>query len=191
MNMHKFYMMMIKETGVASFDEVFNKAKALNDTVAAAQTELANLNNAIVTAMGLAEGSPIGDAFAQLKEQAPGMLTVTMDGTTPSVATNPEAPDNVKAAVDAVNAAASAIPALIENLKAIPDEAKGVATAAAALPAQVAAEVSAGNIEKSAIMSMTKKVKNNVKATGAIPTNASQVITEAGGLLDSIKGLAN
>ncbi len=180
-----------EETGIASFDEVFNKASDLNQRLVTSQTELKGLNDAIATALGLTEGTPVNDALSQLKTDAAGMLSVSMDGMTPKVeVTNPDAPDNVKAGIDAVNAAAAAIPNIIEALKAIPDDGMAIVEAAKALPAQVTTEIQSAGLTGPDALKLPGKVKNNVKNVGMIPTTATAVLGEATNTLEAIKGLA-
>lgn len=186
-----FEVLPIEETGISAFDDVFMKAKAINDKLTTSHDNIVAANDNIVTALGLTKGSPVGDAIAQLKKDAPGMLTVTMDGMKPAVDVQPDAPDNVKNAVAAINGASDALVSTSAALATIPGEAKALVDACKEFPAKVPAIAKEAGLKATEIPSLLKKVKNNVKATGQIPNNTKVLVDTTGDTLNIIKSLAD
>jgi hypothetical protein len=181
--------LIIEDTGLKAIDDVFAPSKNLVTQLTTARDGLNNLNKNLVTAMGLAEGTPAADALAELKKQAPGMLKVTMDGMKPKIDVKPEAPANVKAAVDAINAGGESLVLAVKAMTDIPEAVKGTIEAAKALPAQIPTAAKDAGLKPTEVPGLLKKVKNNVATLGKMPDLAKQTGEAAKGTAELIKGL--
>lgn len=112
----------IVETGLAQVDEFFAKAKAPIDTITNTKNALARINTDLNTALGLATGTPIEDAIADLKAKAEGKIAVATDGAMPKLSVEDGVPENVKTGVDAVNSGIDELVGLIGGLQELPTQ---------------------------------------------------------------------
>jgi hypothetical protein len=183
-------MLEFTDTGIAAIDNVFAPAKEIATNLNTSRTLLDSFNTNFVTAMGLAEGTPISDAFAQLKAAAPGMLTVTLEGTKPVVAVKPEAPENVRNAVAVINGGADAIVGTIAAMTQIPEQVKGTIDAAKALPSSLPTVLKDAGASPKDMLAIPKTVGKNTKALTQIPELAKATGESALGTLNLIQGLA-
>jgi hypothetical protein len=178
------------DTGIAAIDNVFAPAKEIATSLNTSRTQLDAFNTNFVAAMGLTAGTPIADAFTQLKAAAPGMLTVTLEGTKPVVAVKPEAPENVRKAVEVINGGADALVSTIAAMTAIPQQVQTTISAAQALPGQVPTILKDAGAAPKDMIAIPKTVTKNTKALTAIPDEAKKTGESALGTLNLIKGLA-
>ena len=177
----------IEETGIAAFDDVFSQVREIHETLAKAQTQLAEANDGVATALGLPAGTPLADALAELKEKAAGNLEIAMEGTVPSIKASDAVPSDVTAAIDAVNSAVSEVSTTIDDLSGLPDQVKSLIDQSKALPAQLKDPAIISEIPKTELLSVGKTVKNNVKATAQTPDLVSGVTSELTGFVDTVK----
>ncbi len=118
----------IKETGIASIDETFAKAKAPVDSIIKARTEVENLQKNLVTALGLTEGTPFADALTDLKTKAGGTVSAAIDAKgMPSIKAGDAVPANVQAAIDAINAGFTAVGDAVAALAELPAQFQAIA----------------------------------------------------------------
>lgn len=153
----------IKETKVASFDDVFSQVGEIKTDLDTVQKDLAAASDKIASAMGMAQGTPVADALADLKEKGKDHIKLTMAGDKPSLTVDDAAPENVKAAVTATNGAVVLWVDSAKTLAGLVDKSKAVAEAASALPPQV--PDAAKELAPPDALKFPKLVKNNVTAT--------------------------
>lgn len=161
--------------------------REIHETLAKAQTQLAEANDGVATALGLPAGTPLADALAELKEKAAGNLEIAMEGTVPSIKASDAVPSDVTAAIDAVNSAVSEVSTTIDDLSGLPDQVKSLIDQSKALPAQLKDPAIISEIPKTELLSVGKTVKNNVKATAQTPDLVSGVTSELTGFVDTVK----
>lgn len=176
-----------EEIGIPSFDEVFTKAKHIDDNLTAARTQLKTIDTELLTALGAAEGVSLGDALGELKTKAAGKITMKIEGGAPALSAD-DAPDDVKAAVAAINTGVAKYAKLIKNLGELQNQGKELVTAATALPAKAPAEAKSAGISPMKLPGVIKNVSKNVKNTTKIPANAAGLLTDTKASLDSIIG---
>jgi len=168
----------IEETGVASFDDFFGKVGDLMDKLNEATTGINTANANLTAALNLTDGTPLADALADLKAKAEGKIKIAMNGTMPELSVADGTPEDVTAGIAAVNGLVEGMGNAVKALKHVVTEAPKLVTEAKTLPAKVAEEANAGNIKPTEVLKVTKKVKNNVKATAALP-GAAKNLTES------------
>lgn len=94
----------IQMTGISEFDSVFSKAKAIQDSLDTAHTELSTAQGHLATELGLANTTTVMDSLKDLESKASHKVSVAMKGSTPSLkATDAVTPDAQKG-IDAANA---------------------------------------------------------------------------------------
>ena len=179
--------MTIEMTGVPSFDSVFEQGADALAKIQDADKKLDDANGNLVSVLGLPEGTPAADALADLKEKAADKLSLTMEGTTPTLSVTDDAPQNVKDGVEAVKTLVDACEHVGETLPQVVKSSKALGTEAAALPAKIPGEIKAGTIKLSESKSIKTKVSNNVQVIKAIPGAAESLGTEAAETLTTLK----
>ncbi|MFN7146090.1 MAG: hypothetical protein ACK4YP_20125, partial [Myxococcota bacterium] len=93
----------IEATGIAEFDDVFLKAKAIHDTLDAEDTKLKEARKQVSVALGVAEDQPFKTALDDLKVKANGKIKVALKGKMPRLVPTEAVPENVQVGIDAVN----------------------------------------------------------------------------------------
>lgn len=183
----------IQETGISAFDDVFMKGKEMDDKIKESRDALTAANTALTTALGVTDGTPVGDALGGLKGQVKVEMGDLAKGEAPKITVNPDAPDNVKAAQEALTALGDALGLTVKNCASIPNDVKGLIDAAkgfpAAAPASIQEAIKSGDLPPTAVMKVPKIVGGNVKALGAIPGSADALVKEATATGDILKGL--
>lgn len=170
----------ILDTGLEDVDSFFAAAKAPIGTLTSTRQGIDKLQLDLNTALGLAEGTPLADAIADLKSKAGDSLTVAMDGTMPKVTASDAAPENVTTAVDALNSGVDEIGKLVGGL--------------AQLPAQIAELIQEGQ-KFSDVNTLKGMASNPMLAAKAVPKVGknlkalTKIKGEAEALLQSVDGL--
>ena len=177
----------IEKTGVASFDEVFDKANGMLTQLQQADSRFTDANTKLNTVLGLPEGTPVADALKDLETKAGDKLQVAMEGTTPAFSVADDAPDNVKQGVDAVKQLLDACTAVEGAVKAVAKDSDALISAASALPGKIPAEMKAGNIKLSELKTIKNSVSNNVEVVKALPGAAEDLGKEAGNTVSLVK----
>jgi hypothetical protein len=177
-------LLTIEATGIAEFDDVFMKAKAIHDTLDAQDKNLTEARNALVTALGVATDAPLATAFADLKTKANGKLKLAMKGKTPRLEASDAIPDNVQAGIDAVNKLLDASESAIAAGVGLVPQSKELVAACSAFPAKLTSM----GLEPMKLMDASKKVTNNVKATGATPERVDKLVKTSEGIFTDVTG---
>ena len=178
----------ITTTGIAAVDGVFTPAGEILGTISGTKTALDNVSKNLTTALGLADGTPLKDALASLKEKAAGKLTVAMNEQgMPELKPSDALPEDVQKALDGFNASIGEISALVPKLAEIPQKAQEVVAAAQALVANPSSLASSG-VKPTEIPKVVKAVKNNITVLGKLPTEAGALTTSLKDLATSVQG---
>ncbi len=152
----------IKETGISQFDEVFNKAKAIHDTMATQETNLATARTSANTALGVATDAPLSTGLAALVNAAGGKVSVAMNGTTPHLNAASGADATVTKGVDGVNGLIDAGAASVLVANALLTQATELATACADFPTQIKTL----GLDAATLLKATPITASNIKSVG-------------------------
>ncbi len=174
----------IEPTGISEFDSVFMKAKAIHDTLDTEDAKLKEARKALATTLGIAEDAPVKTALDDLKGKANGKIKAVMNGKTPRLQPSEAVPDNVQAGIDAVNKLLDASEQMIDKGAELYPQSKELAAAAAAFPAKLTTM----GLDPMKLMEASKKVGNNVKATGATPERVDRMVKTSEGVFTDVKG---
>ena len=178
----------ITTTGIAAVDDVFAPAGDIVNTVTGTKTALDNVNKNLASSLGMAEGTPLKDALASLKEKAAGKLTVAMNSQgMPELKPSDALPEDVQKALDGFNASIGEISALVPKLAEIPAKAQEVVAAAQALVANPSGLAKSG-VKPTEIPKVVKTVKNNITVLTKLPTEAASLTTSLKDLATSVQG---
>ena len=117
--------LVIKTTGIADIDALFEKANAPIASIKTARTAIDSLGTNLTTALGLPAGTPFKDALADLKTKAEGKITVAMNEQgMPELKPSDAVPANVQAGIDAVNGGITDVQTAAAALVEIPNQMK-------------------------------------------------------------------
>jgi phage-related protein len=178
----------IEDTGIAAFDEVFAEVRAIHETLDNAYSQLSEANASIASALGLADGTPLADALADLKGKAEGKIEVAMDGTMPTLKASDAVPENVSSAIEAVNSAVGNISKTVTDLAALPEQVKSLVDKSKAFPSQLNPTlITESGLKPTDLPKVAKKVKNNVAATDKTTDKVTMVTGELTGFVDTVK----
>jgi hypothetical protein len=176
----------IQKCGIKEFDDVFMKAKAIHDTLDGAQAKLAEANTNIATALGVAEGTPLADALAELKTKAEGKISLAMDGTMPKLSAEEWVPEGITTALDGVNGAVANVSAAVEDLTALAAQAKELTVASKDFPSKLNSQLLKSNdLKVTQLFKVVKTVGSNVKAISKTPARVETVTDELKGFLQA------
>jgi len=168
----------IEATGIPEFDAVFMKAKTIHETLDVEDKHLIEARTEVAIALGVAADQPIKVAFDELKKRANGKLKVALKGKMPRLEATEAIPENVQTGVDAVNRLLDAGEHLIDTGVQLAPEAKALADACVDFPAKL----STMGLDPMKLIESTKKVTNNVKATGGTPVRIDRLAKTSEGI---------
>lgn len=174
----------IEATGIAEFDDVFMKAKAIHDTLDAEDKKLAEARKQVSVALGVAEDQPFKTALDDLKTKANGKIKVALKGKMPRLVPTEAVPENVQVGIDAVNNLLDAGEGMIDKGAELVPQSKALAEACAGFPEKLTTM----GLDPMKLIESTKKVTNNVKATGATPDRVDRLVKTSEGLFGDVKG---
>lgn len=153
----------IEKSGIAEFDTVFMKARAIHDTLDAEDKTLTGARTNVNSVLGVATDAPLATAFADLKTKANGKLKIALKGTVPRLEASDALPDNAQKGLDAANSLVDAAVHAIASGKELEPEAKALAAAVVEFPASLLTM----GLDPMKLLASKKVVGANVKATGA------------------------
>jgi len=157
----------IKTTGIADVDHVFEAAVAPLNTLRDARHAIDDLNNNLVTSLGLTAGTPFADALTDLKAKAEGKLALAIDERgMPKLSASDAVPENVQTALDAVNNGIKNAMDAAEKLTELPNQMKDVIVAGQAINA---ASLSSSGVKVTEAPKILKSVMGNIKTCGKAP----------------------
>lgn len=175
--------LVIEDTGVAKVDAFYDKVETMIGKLQSAQADMDSANAKLAEALGLAAGTPVADALADLQAKAEGKIELVLEGTKPTLKAKEGVPENVQSAIDATNAMATSLMAATDTLKSVAADAKPLVTEAADMPAAIV-ESSLGLADKA---KATKTAASNLKTTKQIPAEADTLAGKCQESLELIK----
>ena len=173
----------IEDTGVAKVDQFYGQVENIVVKMQTAQGEMDAANAKLAEALGLAEGTPVADALADLQAKAEGKIELVLEGTKPTIKAADGCPDNVQAAIDATNAMASSLVEAAEVLKGAAGEVTPMVGQAADMPKAIA-DSSLGLADKA---KATKTAAANLKTTKQVAAEAETLAGQCQEGLELIK----
>jgi hypothetical protein len=177
--------MEIKQTGVADVDAVFTKAEVPLETIRSVRGHLTNTRTQLTTALGLADGTPMADALADLDQKAGDTIMVAIDsGGLPRLRASDAVPANVQTAVDAFNRGMGDIDKSAANLAEAPGQLKEVMVAASAINADTFTK---SGMSATAIPKAMKTVDHNTKVLRSATTEVEAIRTELDGMRTTVQ----
>ncbi len=175
--------LVIEDTGVAAVDSFYDKVETMIGKLQSAQADMDSANAKLAEALGLAEGTPLADALADLQAKAEGKIELVLEGTKPTIKPADGCPENVQNAIDATNAMANSLMAATDTLKSVATDAKPLAVEATDMPAAIV-DSSLGLADKA---KATKTAASNLKTTKQIPAEAETLAGKCQESLELIK----
>jgi hypothetical protein len=179
----------IETTGISAFDDVFGKVKDIQDKLTSIETNLQTSNDNIATTLGLAAGTPVKDAIADLKAKAEGKIEVAMDGTTPTLKAKDGVPENVTAGIEAVNTAIKAWTESAATVATLKSDVDALVASTKEMPGKVPEAAKSAGLGAKDIVKVTKTVGSNVKATGQTADRTKAVGEAIVANVDTVKAL--
>jgi hypothetical protein len=173
----------IEDTGVAKVDQFYGQVETIVTKMQTAQAEMDAANAKLAEALGLAEGTPLADALADLQAKAEGKVELVLEGTKPTLAPADGMPANVQAALDATNAMATELVEAVEVLKGVAGDVQPMVGQASDMPKAIA-DSDLGLADKA---KATKTAAANLKTTKQVATEADTLAGKCQESLELIK----
>jgi hypothetical protein len=173
----------IEDTGVAKVDQFYGQVETIVGKLQTAQSGMDAANAKLAEALGLAEGTPVADALADLQAKAEGKIELVLEGTKPTIKPADGCPENVQNAIDATNAMATELVSAIDVLKGIAGDIQPMVGQATDMPAAIA-ESDLGLADKA---KATKTAASNLKTTKQVATEADTLAGKCQESLELIK----
>ena len=173
----------IEDVGVPKVDQFYDGVEGLVAKMRGAQEDMDNANNQLASALGLAEGTPVSDALADLAEKAEGKVELALEGTKPTLTAADGCPENVQDAVTAANAMVDSLTAAIATLEGVAKEGAGMTDEAAAMPKAIT-DSSLGIKDKAVA---TKTAAANLKTTKQLVEESKTLAGQCQESLELIK----
>ena len=175
----------IEKIGIAEFDDVFMKARAIHDNLDEQDLKLKEARTNVNTVLGVATDAPLATAFQDLKTAANGKFKIVLKGTAPKLEASDAVPENVQKGLDAANGLVDVVVGTIAEGKKLEPQAKELAGAVVAFPGQL----SGMGLDPMKLLAATKIVTANVKATGSTPDRIVQLLKSCEGIFTDLKGV--
>ncbi len=173
----------IVDTGVTKVDNFYDGVESIITELQAAQADVDGANAELASALGLAEGTPVADALAELAAKADGKVELVMEGTKPTLQASEAVPADVQAGIDATNNMATKLTAAAATLQGIGARVAPMITEAGDMPAAIA-ESDLGLKDKAVA---TKNTAANLKTTKEVKNEAATLGNSCGETLGLIK----
>ncbi len=173
----------IEDVGVAKVDQFYDGVEGIVTKMQAAQDDVTKAQDKLAKALGLAEGTPVADALADLQSKAEGKIELVLEGTKPTLSVEDGVPENVKEAVNAVNAMAGKLVEAGETLKSCATDLQPMIGQAGDMPAAIA-DSDLGLKDKAVA---TKSAAANLKTTKQVLTEAETLAGQCQESLELIK----
>jgi hypothetical protein len=182
----------IQDTGIAAFDDVFGKVRAIHDTLSGVETKLNAATDEVATSLGLPEGTPLRMSMWELKQRSGGKVNVAMAGGKPSLSLGGTSTDDVKKTVDASNRAVGTVGPALAELGKLPKQVMELVEACKALPGQLNPQLlTEAGLTPMQLPKIAGQLGKNLKATVATPKRIDTLVKTAKGVLTGIpEGLA-
>lgn len=164
----------IENTGISQFDEVFGKAKAIQDSLAAQEATLTTARTNANTALGVAADGDLGDAIAALSNAAGGKLGMEMKGTAPHLTVASGADATVTKGAEGVNGLIDAGTTTVTTVNALVPQVTALVTACKDFPATLKTL----GLDAATLLKATPIVAKDVAAVGQTPGRIT-AITDA------------
>ncbi len=173
----------IEDTGVAKVDQFYDGVEGVVGKMQTAQGELDASQTKLAEALGLAEGTPVADALADLQGKAEGKIELVLEGTKPTLKASDAVPENVQAAIEATNAMAAELVEAAEVLKSCATDLEPMIGQASDMPAAIA-DSDLGLADKA---KATKTTAANLKTTKQVLEEAKTLAGQCQESLELIK----
>jgi hypothetical protein len=182
----------IQDTGIKAFDDVFGQVRAIHATLGAAEGRIHAIEARIVAAAGQPAGTSVQNAIVSLREKAGGQLQVKMVGLKPVLTVGGTGGAEVKAALAEINGAGAELVGITADLAKIPEQVKGLISACQALPGQLnPALLAQSGLSPLALPKVAKTLAMDVKATVQTPEHVASLVGAVKGLTQGIVDGAN
>lgn len=177
----------IKPTKISDFDAIFAEVTTIHDQLRDVKASCAGANKELTSALGLADGTPVADALADLKAKAEGKVEVVLEGTKPKLKATDAVPANVQTALDAANKAVDIWSKAVQDTVSLKDPATQLATRTADLAKSVNKDLLKKNgLGLSELPTVAADTKHNVAVTRSTPDKIEGVTTEIKASLDAV-----
>ncbi len=177
----------MKPIGIAALDSFFARVQVILDRVYTTEDALVSARNALITAVGVAEGVTLDVALAEAVKSAQGALQLSLAGGKPTITVKPGTPPQAAAIGNAINGMVAATGKIATELPKLQGDAMALVEEAKSIPAKVpsmAADMGASPLQ---IPKMLGAVKDNVGTTLAVPGEIKGLIEEGVNTLNLVK----
>lgn len=175
----------IKDTGIAEFDEVFAKARDLQGSINTQNKTMVEGRGNVNSALGVAADAPLKTALEDLKTKANGKLKIVLEGRVPHLKADEAVPENVQKGMDAVNNLTDSSDKTQTTADEMAPQAQALVDATKDFPGKVPGLVK----NPMEVGKKTGLVNKNVKAVAQLPEKVQQLKTEAQGVVTDVSAV--
>ncbi len=176
----------VEDSGLDEMDQFFAKVRDLLDTLCAVMEKVAQAQTNVEEALGVASGVTLSSALDQLATQVGDSISVTMNGTVPSLTVSGDIPPDAQQAVDAIDAAMEDLQGAMDQLPQVLEQSQDLVTEAKTLASRATSVAKDAGLSITEMGKAVKTIKNNVSATTDIPDVAEQAMDAATELADLV-----
>ncbi|MEC8277646.1 MAG: hypothetical protein VXZ96_12975 [Myxococcota bacterium] len=166
----------VKTIGVQSFDQVFRKAKQIDNKLTKAERQTKRARANFNDALGLKKKSTYQAGLAEIVQKAQGKVRMALQGGVPSLTIQEALPTRIKKGVDALNASCKANVNALKTVIELPADSQALIQRAQQLPQRFKNEVANNPVKILTSIREIRTIGSNIKVIKNMPARARNLI---------------
>lgn len=181
----------VQTIGVQSFDQVFRKAKEMDNKLTKAERQTSRARSNFNDALGLKKKSTYQAGLRELVQKAQGKVRMTLQGDVPTLTIQEALPTRIKKGVDALNASCKANVNALRTIIHLPADTQELIQRAQKLPDRFKNEVANNPIKLITSLKEIRTIGGNLKVIKNMPGRARALIQHIKDDMQKIVGAFN
>ena len=166
----------VQTIGVQSFDQVFRKAKQIDNKLTKAERQTKRARANFNDALGLKKKSTYQAGLSELVQKAQGKVQMALQGGVPTLTIQEALPTRIKKGVDALNASCKANVNALKTIIQLPGDSQDLIQRAQKLPQRFKNEVANNPIKILTSVREIRTIGSNLKVIKNMPARARNLI---------------
>ena len=166
----------VQTIGVQSFDQVFRKAKQIDNKLTKAERQTKRARANFNDALGLKKKSTYQAGLSELVQKAQGKVRMALQGGVPTLTIQEALPTRIKKGVDALNASCKANVNALKTIIQLPGDSQDLIQRAQKLPQRFKNEVANNPIKILTSVREIRTIGSNLKVIKNMPARARNLI---------------
>ena len=181
----------VQTIGVQSFDQVFRKAKQMDNKLTKAERQTSRARANFNDALGLKKKSTYQAGLRELVQKAQGKVRMALQGNVPTLTIQEALPTRIKRGVNALNASCKANVNALKTIIALPGDSQDLIQRAQKLPQRFKNEVANNPIKVLTSFREIRTIGSNIKVIKGMPGRARNLIKHIKEDMQKIVGAFN